>query len=437
MKRHIFQTAAVALAGLGLLTACGSGAQELAVPQDAAPLSYTEFEVEERETLRFAAETFAQTFLSRCAKDNPREGNLVLAPVSVYSALSLAAVCAEGETRTELLSALNVSFEELKEGFSVFYRGLNAEYRSNTNALSGKLTLGNSIWLQSGLPAKQSCLDLLSQQFFCYAYAADFAGDNSGANRAVRKFVKTQTNGLIDRDLQLDELTRFTLVNSLYLKDVWDTYGKELSLTPEPVAFTQGDGSVEPLRLMQSYYERGRAFEGENFTSFFAETDHGYRLHFMVPNAGFTAEEIFTEENLAALMTADYRPDDAENKVHYYTQCLFPAFEGEFNGDVKGVLREMGVEKLFRDPFYESDGCSFASLTEEKAFVGEVRHITKLKVDRRGIEGAAVTVLPAAGSPGPDGWEETYEQFVIDRAFAFVLTDRYGTTLFAGIVKTV
>ena len=34
-------------------------------------------------------------------------------------------------------------------------------------------------------------------------------------------------------------------------------------------------------------------------------------------------------------------------------------------------------------------------------------------------------------------YKEVYEDFVVDRAFGFVILDPYGTTLFAGTVKTI
>ena len=142
--KKIIQTVGIAAAVLISMTACGGTAQQLAAPAESTPLSYTEAGTPEREEILSAAETFAETFAPAvCA--GRRGENVALSPVSVYSALSLAAICAGGETQTELLSALGMSLDALKADFPVFYRGLNAEYRSNANSLSGKLTLGNSI----------------------------------------------------------------------------------------------------------------------------------------------------------------------------------------------------------------------------------------------------------------------------------------------------
>lgn len=66
-----------------------------------------------------------------------------------------------------------------------------------------------------------------------------------------------------------------------------------------------------------------------------------------------------------------------------------------------------------------------------------MRHLTTLTVDRKGIEGAAVVILPGAGAAGPDEYEEVYLDFVIDRSFGYVLTDRYGTVLFTGVVNNI
>ena len=64
-------------------------------------------------------------------------------------------------------------------------------------------------------------------------------------------------------------------------------------------------------------------------------------------------------------------------------------------------------------------------------------YTTEVKIDRRGIEGAALTIIPGATSPGPDGYENVYLDFVIDRAFGYVVTNSYGTALFSGTVGNI
>ena len=94
---------------------------------------------------------------------------------------------------------------------------------------------------------------------------------------------------------------------------------------------------------------------------------------------------------------------------------LFPEFEGGYEGDVSPVLKEeFGVEKLF-----DRKQSDLSALTGKTGgvYCTEAQHIATLKVDKKGIEGAAVFVLPGAGEAGPDEYEAVYEDFLVDRAF--------------------
>lgn len=100
------------------------------------------------------AEAFAPAFArGRLTASGKRQTATVAGgAVSVFMAMSLAAVCAGGETREEILSALGLSYGELRAGFSAFYRSLTAEFTTNTGDLEGELALGNSIWLNEEPP---------------------------------------------------------------------------------------------------------------------------------------------------------------------------------------------------------------------------------------------------------------------------------------------
>ena len=163
---------------------------------------------------------------------------------------------------------------------------------------------------------------------------------------------------------------------------------------------------------------------------------HGFRITFLVPKDGVSLSEVMTAQNIAEVSSKkDWNATDEENRIRYYTRCLFPEFEGDYAGDVSPVLKEeFGVEKLFDRK--QSDLSALTGMTSG-VYCTEAQHIAKLKVDKKGIEGAAVFVLPGAGEAGPDEYETVYEDFLVDRAFGFVLADSSGTTLFAGVIHEV
>ena len=147
------------------------------------------------------------------------------------------------------------------------------------------------------------------------------------------------------------------------------------------------------------------------------------------------------ENNISEVLAiSDYGGVDEAERVRHYTRCLFPAFESSFNGDVKPVLeRSFGITDLF-----DRDICDLSSILPggvndygNRAFCTKVQHVAKLRVDRRGIEGAAVTVIPADGATSAEPWEEIRTDFVVDGAFGYILTDSRGTVLFTGVVNDI
>lgn len=439
MKAKFKTLAALACTALCALplTACKETVGKSTVlgkPAAATSLSYEERKNAQFTEFKSAVENFSASFAEYAYAAYDKDENFAVSPVSVYMALSLAAECAQGETRSQLLNALGVSYQQLTANFSLLYRALAFEDSEN-GKISGILAPTNSIWVNEGTTVRQSCIDALSNYYYCHSYSADFANANASANKAVQEFVKEQTRGLIDQDFKLSEYTLFALINTLYLKDIWNGYGNDLHLTDKRYDFKNADGTRTQTRLLQGYYRFGRAYRTEKYSTFFARTEHGYKIKFILPNDGYSVDEVFTAENIAAVNALqDYNGVDEQNKIRYYTRCLFPEYECSYNKDVKDILRE----KFGVTDFFSWEKCDLTGIVYEESCCTMVQHVTKLKVDRKGIEGAAVTVIGVDGSSaGPDEYEEVYEDFTVDRAFGFVLTDYDDTTLFSGVVKAI
>ncbi len=383
---------------------------------------------------KFTSATYAQAYVSQNA-----QSNFAVSPVSVFMALGMAAECSLGVTQNEILNALGITQSELNAHYATLYRSLNVEYKS-TNALqqkktTGMLTLSNSIWLDDSLPAKDACLDALSTRYYAYAHEVDFNGKNQTANDAIKNFVSKQTKGLIKRDFHLNEQTLFALINTLYLKDLWNYNGDDLPRTKEEIAFTNSRGETQNKRFLEGEHITGRAYETESFSGYYTTTYHGYKIKFLVPKDGYKAQDIFTKENLQSFNTiTDFDAEDEENLIRYHTRCLFPEYKSSFNGDVKEILQQQfGIQALFN-----AETCDFTALTDVKpAYCSGVIHQTSLEVNRKGIEGAAITVIPGAGAPGPDEYKNEYVDFLVNKAFGFILTDAHNTVIFSGVIENI
>lgn len=433
--KKFFKCAGAEICNAGL-AACNDEGEStlLALPASAAWLSYTQQREEGYKAFLEATNAFAAKLASAAYADYEENNNLAVSPVSAYMALSLAAECAGGETRAELLNALGVSYGQLYAYYSYLYRSLNVKYTDENGKAIATLKTGNSVWVDDGVAVNTPCIESLADDYYAYSYSADFRNDNKNANKAVRAFVKEQTNGLIDQDFDLSDETVFALINALYLKDIWNSRGDDLPFTADVYPFKNADGSERRLNLLRGLYISGRKIEQEGYSTFFTTTSHGYKLKFIVPNEGYAMNDVFTDENIAYVNSlGDFNAYDEANNRHYNTRCLFPEFEASYSKDLKEIFRKnFGISALF-----SRNACDFSELTPDAACVDKVQHVTKLSVNKSGIEGAAVTVLNDFASAVPPVWEEVYEDFVVDRAFGFILTDGYGVTLFSGMVNKV
>ena len=164
------------------------------------------------------------------------------------------------------------------------------------------------------------------------------------------------------------------------------------------------------------------------------KTENGFKLKFIVPNDGYTIDDVFTKENLKEINSIDgYLAVDDERREYNHTRCLFPEYEASYDQDIKSTLsRKFGINAIF-----SIDTANLSNLVGTRAYISEILHQTKLIVDRKGIEGAAVTVSPAAGAPGPGPYTDVYHDFIVDKAFGFVITDYKNTILFSGVIKNI
>lgn len=382
-------------------------------------------------------EVFSAKLSEKVYGEGGEGANICISPISVYMALALTCECAENETRQEILDAVGVTYDEVREYTKYLYAFCNQEFYSYDENGERKLTsyelLTNSIWLANWMPYKDEGVQKLANGYNCDVFQVDFT--SAEGKEAIKSYIEDKTRGLINGDLELKPETAFVLLNTFYLKDAWTDIGKDLDMTEEKYSFHNSDKSIVEKELLMGQYIPGKIYEAENYTAMYTSTVNGLKLYFMLPDDESTLSEVFITQNISDLLSLqDWSHVDQANKQLHFTRTLFPEFEAEFDGSLKDILEgDFGITTLFG---FE---CEMGNVTDTEVFCSDIIHKAKLKADKSGIEGAAITavIMDAESADPTPVYENVFHDFIVDGAFGFILCDQSGAVLFSGVINTV
>ena len=101
---------------------------------------------------------------------------------------------------------------------------------------------------------------------------------------------------------------------------------------------------------------------------------------------------------------------------------------------MKEVLQSgFGIRSLFSDAT-----CDMSGITDEGVYCDKIRHIATLDVNKKGLEGAAITSMSlcGAGMEPIDPYTHIHDTFVVDKEFGFIVTSGDGV-VFSGVVNNI
>ena len=385
-----------------------------------------------KDKMRVFSTKMSESFIK---SDYDANKNITISPLSIEMCLGLAVYCANGQTRTELLNALDVDFTTFNKYYKLLFNELSRLDKDASDQVASELSLTNSIWIDNDINLSETGLDDLKNDYYCHSFEADFNKNNKETTEAIEYFIEQKTKGLIQPDLQFDPKTFFVLMNTLYLKDIWNDWGGDLNTTSE-TKFKNANGNVSSKELLVGYSEDGKAIETDDYSCFFACTRYGRYLYFVKPNEGKALKDVFNKEAMQYVLNhKNYVYQDNEKLERYHTNCVFPEFKADSDIDLIKMFRnDFNVTSMF-DPMK----CDFSNIMKEPApgYIEQFKHIAKLEVNKKGIEGAAVTYMAYAGAAGPDEYTDIYETFEVDKEFGFILTNYYGDIIFSGTVTNI
>ncbi len=352
----------------------------------------------------------------------PSDKNYMFSPMSVKMALALAANGADGETKSEILTALGIS--DLDE-FNEFSKELISKY-SQTEYL--KLNIANSIWINSDKTDQQFSSDYQHKAGEFYSAEAKTVNDQTAVEE-INSWVSDKTNGKIPTIANNSDFWA-SLINAIYFKAAWqDEFSTHAT---KKDTFTSADGTEAQIDFMNKTSWMTALVSDEVII---AELPYKNRFDKVSSDGTYLGSDTYADLDVSMylIMCSDGASPEAtlhdaissKSMGSTYANFSMPKFKIEFETSLNDILLQCGISKAF-DP----ENADFKNMFDSgNMFITDTIHKTYISVDEKGTEAAAVTALMMAGSALPP--EPVDVKF--NKPFYFVIRDNTnGESLFVG-----
>ncbi len=359
--------------------------------------------------------TFSMKLWLEASRD---KSNTVLSPLSAIAALGMAANGAVGET-VNSFAAMGINEENMREVSEEIAGILRSLMQSDLGKT--KISAANSVWMDNAFHPQESYVSMMASTFGAEVFSEKLV---SAAGK-VNGWVKDKTDGLIEKLMDdISEQARLLLINTILMKAEWERPFEKAGTYRSTFIDSKG------LPHEREFMNNGSAMEAiiENEDMIGAVLPYaGGRLHFvaLMPKNDAIAPEAFLE--LLAGYDLSELTASAEDR---FTDLSLPKFEVCMTSNLRDPLTALGFGPAFEETAnFENMGTS----NGESLHIGGVLQNVVLKVDEKGTEAAAATVVQMDGrSSMPDETDPPFK-LVFDRPFLYAVMDsQTGAILFCG-----
>lgn len=360
-----------------------------------------------------ASNDFGFTLFESVLSNVKVDKNVMIAPLSVSQALSMALNGAAENTLVEMKSVLDFedfSMEDINE------KNMNVVQALINHDSDVNLNISNSIWHRSSFNPKTDFIK--NNEIYYNATVSSFDTKQSDkAVKAMNTWVDKNTNGKIEKIVsQIKPDDVLFLINAIYFKAEWKTKFEKSETIP--VEFACENGTKKEVETMIGKADLTYKNE-EKYSAIKLPYGSGkFNMIIYLPEEDYTTSEILSE-----IATTDF---DYLNEMTPVTMdVLLPKFEFEYENTMNDELQDLGIVDAFDE--LEAD---FSNLGDGQLFISEVLHKTYIKTNEEGSEAAAATKVSfGLTSVGPG------QAIRINKSFLFaIVEDDTNAILFLGKV---
>ncbi len=345
-----------------------------------------------------------------------QDQNSVFSPLSAFHALAAMAALTLGDTQQEILSVMGLpDLDAVRKAMSVQYR---------VNLMQGRTGIQPAamLWFDQSVD-----LNLEKMQKIAHSV---YAGVRRGSmtDQAYRTAISAWLNQsagtgipMDGRELDVDEKTRLILLTTFFFQDTWDeVFDPRRTKT---ALFHARNGDVRVPYMQQSQWLD--VWFDDDFTAIPLSFVGDHVLWIVLSRIDLTPEEILRRGFLSRF------PPDWGSREHRDVHLAIPRFDLSTETDLLGIMHSLGTDRLFGD----GSETPYTTVHGYGIKVDQARHRASIKINERGCEASACTILRGVACAGVPQTPPRLD-FIVDRPFLFVLTGRGKLPLFMGIVHT-
>jgi len=343
------------------------------------------------------------------------DGNLILSPFNIATALSMALAGASGQTAAEIQSVLQVHYDPT---YDAALGALLADLTKAGNTGGNELHTANGLWVQKGFAIQPAFENTLTNNYHAPLTPLDIIANPEAARSQINGWTEEHTKEKIKNLLpagSLDAHTRLVLTSAIYFYGKWQN--PFLTSRTQPAPFTLPTGATTQVNFMKQISHFG-----------YAETPSAQILEMRYAGTGIAFDVLLPKTvsgflDLEKSLTLDSLTGWLGNLTTRNVQVSLPKFRAESEFSLGEALSTMGMPTAF------TDKADFSGINPKHGLeISKVVHKAFVDVSEQGTEAAAATgipMMPTAVMP------ERAVVFRADHPFIFLIRDtRTGVVLF-------
>lgn len=359
---------------------------------------------------------FTRTTAAYAAQDSTE--NRVFSPVNAYISLAALAEVTDGESRQQILTALNTpDLETLRFQVGAIWEDV---YKDNGNETS---VLASSLWLDEKLTYRQQAMDNLALWYYTSVFQKDLS--SRSADRALTGWITNNTGGLLKSKTSgaaFPDQAVLTLASTVYFQSKWSSQFSAAKNTTGIFHAPAGDRQVTYMNQQ----DESEYYWTLDYGAARLWLKNNCSMWFFLPDEDKTVEDVLSNGTYLELLLPGSGTED--NSKYLKINWSVPKFDVGSSADLSQTFQSLGINDVF-DPLISD----FTAITgDSPVYLTGVNQAARVIVDEEGVKAASYIELPGAGAAEPP---EDEIDFVLDRPFVFVIADSSGIPLFTGVVN--